>query len=232
MPDCSRGSVAASPLRTSAAISTPCAASVARAGSQVLAEHPPQHGLHAAAVQVGGVQQGAPAAPRPARSSGPTRPGRPPGRAAPAMARASTSDSSQVVAETTGDQRSRVTPPGGGTVPLGSSSQQRPDPARPRAVAARTVGLGRGDHHRSGRGQDVGDRRPRWSFPTAADRAPARRAGGRPGPGLPAWRPGRAARRHSPGSGAAVRVRVRLSARGSSWARLVGGGGGGSRTRA
>ena len=68
-------------------------------------------------------------------------PVRPSGRAAPAMARARTRDSSHVVAETTGDQRSRVTPAGARSVPLGSRSQQRPASARPLAVVASRSGL-------------------------------------------------------------------------------------------
>src|SRR5579862_9438910 len=57
------------------------------------------------------------------------------------MARASASDSSQLVADATGDQRARVTPVGVGTVPLGSSSQQAPGPLRLERVAARTSGF-------------------------------------------------------------------------------------------
>src|ERR1700722_15571798 len=57
------------------------------------------------------------------------------------MARASTSDSSHVAAEATGDQRRRVIPAGTATVPLGSSNQHRPSPALDPAVAARRSGL-------------------------------------------------------------------------------------------
>ena len=57
------------------------------------------------------------------------------------MARAVSRATSQDRHAGTGDQRARVTPAGGSTVPLGSQSQHRPAALRAAAVARRTSGL-------------------------------------------------------------------------------------------
>ncbi len=219
-PDSSRGSVAASPLRTS----TPDVDAVARPawpgpGARSWRSTHRRTVSMPAAAQVRGVQQRGQQGLGSARSSAPTRqcgrPGGPP-RPWPGPAPATRPSWSPRRPATSAAGSRRL---GVGTVPLGSSSQQRPDAGRLRRGGRQDVRLGGRDHHRTGRGQDVGDRHRRGlSRPGRTEhqhgvlgvgqgQSARRGAQVEPTAGLARWR------RSCSSSGSAVGTRLLLGAR-------------------